>query len=409
MSAQILVGPWSCGLWIPLAIVSACAPDTDLVGEGGGGTDSTPGSTTVGAAALVDPAPGTTDVPLNLAAVLVRFPTAVTVFDGALSITAAGQRAGAGLVAAMDCPQPGPGACFRLPLAGLLMPATTYVVAIGDGVVDGDGLSLGAGPVGQFVTASEADLVAPVIAGLTVEPSGPCVLVSFQTDEPAAATLVMEGAGVQRTIAAGAGATQFSAAASIAAFGAGTEVQIVARVMDLAGNLAASASVAVTVPVGLLPVAITEIRANPVGSEPGQEYVEIRNLGIDGVDVGGLSVEDSKGADVLPSTVLDPGAFALLVPAAFDPAGPGDTPPRPGTVLIRVDARIGSDGLTNGGEIVRLRNGDGITVSSYSALVDVSASKWAGKTVHRMPEDACDQPASWTRLPTDATPGWGTP
>jgi hypothetical protein len=389
--------------------LGGCGPQTDLVAGSDPASGSGVAATMVAWAALVDPAPGTTGVPLNLAAVSVRFSTEVTFSRAGLKIVGAGQRASSGLPAGATCPDAGPGACFRIPLTGLLLPATTYLVTIDAGVVDATGQSISSGPVGQFATASEADLSPPAIAALTVEPSGPCVLVGFQTDEPAAATLLIRGNQAGRDVPAGSGVTTFSVAAPVASFGAGAEVQIVARVVDLAGNVAESASVAVRVPATLLPVAITEIHANPAGPEPAQEYVEIRNLDHAALDLEGLLLEDSKGADILPASKLDGGGYALIVPAAFDATNMADRSPRAGTPFIRVDARLGSDGLSNGGEVVRLRASDGTLMSSYSAAIDVSTSKWSGKSIHRLSEDACDQPANWTHLPASATPGAGAP
>jgi Lamin Tail Domain len=264
--------------------------------------------------------------------------------------------------------------------------------------------------VGQFVTGGEADVTAPGISALAVTPSGPCVLVSFQTDEPAAGTLLVRGSALaERTISAGAGTTAFSVAASLAAFSAGSDVEIVARAIDLAGNIAETAAVSLTAPPELLPIAITEVQANSTGLEPAQEYVELRNLGAQSVDLGGIAIEDSKGSDLLPAFSLEPGAYALVVSSGFDPASPVDTPPRPGTALLRVDTRIGADGLANGGEVVRLRSAAGTVLSTYGGGVDVSAAKWSGKSVHRVPQEACDQPASWTQVPLPATPGWGAP
>jgi hypothetical protein len=99
----------------------------------------------------------------------------------------------------------------------------------------------------------------------------------------------------------------------------------------------------------------------------------------------------------------------LIVPSGFDAASAKDTPPQAGVALLRVDSRIGSDGLSNGGEVVRLLSAAGDVVSSYGAAIDVSASAWSGQSVHRVPEEACDQDASWTRRPSPATPGWGPP
>jgi hypothetical protein len=388
--------------------LAACVPQTDLVAAGSP-TPGTSAAATAGAAALVDPMPGASDVPLNLASILVRFPNAVSVPDGTVIIKGGGRAAAASAVVASDCPPSEPGTCLRVPLAELLMPSATYVVSLGDGVVDGAGMPLAAGPIGQFVTAAAADLMSPVITAFAIDPSGPCVLVSFETDESAAGAVWMRGGGMERIVSAGAGATRFSVATSMASFAGGTDVQLGARAVDLAGNTAETAAVSMTVPMGLLPIAITEVQANAAGPEPAQEYVEIRNLGQQAVDIDGLSIEDAKGADALPPFLLDAGAYALIVPSGFDAASPVDVRPRAGTPLIRLDARIGFDGLANGGEIVRLRTAQGTVISSYGGFVDVSAAKWSGKSVHRVPEDACDQAATWTRLPAAPTPGWAAP
>src|SRR5262245_49170514 len=57
---------------------TACAPETDLTQIPGATDDggAVPGGPA--GATLVDPVAGATDVPLNLAAVIVRFPAAVT-------------------------------------------------------------------------------------------------------------------------------------------------------------------------------------------------------------------------------------------------------------------------------------------------------------------------------------------
>ncbi|HET6280373.1 MAG TPA: hypothetical protein VFH73_05390, partial [Polyangia bacterium] len=123
-------------------------------------------------------------------------------------------------------------------------------------------------------------------------------------------------------------------------------------------------------------------------------------------------IEDSRGGDVLPAAELPPGAYALVVAAAFDPADVKDVAPLAGTALVRLESRIGSDGLTNSGEVVRLRGGataDAPVISSYGGWVDTSATAWSGKSVHRATDDACDRPASWNRTPLVATPGWGLP
>jgi hypothetical protein len=77
-------------------------------------------------------------------------------------------------------------------------------------------------------------------------------------------------------------------------------------------------------------------------------------------------------------------------------------------VLVRVDSRLGSDGLSNSGEPVQLLQADAV-VSSYGGWVSVSAGSWNGKAVHRLVQTACDTPAAWNHAPLPPTPGDGPP
>lgn len=388
-------------------------PQTDLAG-GAGSVGKSEGNKGAGAAAgrgarLVEPAAGSAGVPRNLAALWLGFETPVSVPEGALRLGGATGLVPVGEPAVGDCPDQSAGLCVKMDVQRLLDAAQTYVVSLGPGVQQLDGSELAPGEIGQFDTAVNEDLLAPAITGLAVTPSGPCVLVTFETDEPAQGSIHVQGVGIDRVVAAGAGAARFSAALSLGDLPGGTSVAVSVAVTDRAGNQATSAAVPVTVPEGLLPLAITEIHANPAGPEPAQEFVEVRNLGGQVVNVGGLVIADAKGLDTLPEVSLAPGAYALIVPSGFDPASVKDTPPLAGTALVRVDSRIGSDGLSNGGEALRLLSAGGTVISSYSAAIDVSATAWAGQSVHRVPEAACDQSPSWTQRPLPATPGWGPP
>lgn len=150
---------------------------------------------------------------------------------------------------------------------------------------------------------------------------------------------------------------------------------------------------------------ISEVLANPAGSESTQEYVELQNLGAAPASLGGLRIEDSGGFDPLPEREIPAGAFVLLVAEAYEPVAPGDVPPAPEAIVVRVTGRIGRDGLTNTGEPVLLRAADGQVVSRYGGWIDVSRPAWSGRSVHRIPADACDEPAGWGPGP-GPTPGW---
>lgn len=415
-------------VWLTLATGGgfACGPDTSLgtAAAAAGGATTPPGPA---AAALLEPAPGAFDVPPNLFGVTLRAPLGLGDFASPISLTAAAGEGGSTGAPPVEDPVLGPArpvdcgdgvpdtwTCVLVPLAGSLAPATTYVVSLAPGLTDAAGRSLRAGPVGQFTTAAAPDLIAPAIGHLAVSLSGPCVVVSFRTDEPAAGELVLRSAAdpgpdAAREIPVGRGLTVFEGAARLGALPPGTDLSVLVRAVDPAGNLAESAAVELTLPASAVPLAITEIHANPAGPEPAQEFVELENLGTLPLDLGGMTLEDAKGKDVLPAVSVAARSYALVVPSGFDPASVEDTPPAPGTVLVRVDARLGGDGLSNGGEAIRLRAADGALLSSYGSATPTATAAWSGRSIHRIPEDACDQPATWTTQPRPATPGWGPP
>jgi len=387
------------------ALASACVPETDLTNIPGG-TDGPGAAGSAAGATLVDPVAGTIDVPLNLAAVTVKFPASVNWGVEGLRIC----DGDGGPIAAMppaDAPCDG-GTCYRVALAGRLPPAVPCKVVIGAGATDAAGAPIAGGVVGIFEAAAEADEAPPVIADLSIAAAGPCLTVSFSTDEPAAATIVIQAGGLEATSPGGVGQTRFDVALPLTSLPPASAATIAVTATDRAGNVATSSPLAFETPPPLPPIAITEVLANAAGPEPAQEYVELRNLGPDAVSLSGLRLEDSKGGDDLPAETLAPDGYALVVASGYDAAQGQDPAPRAGTLLVRVDARLGADGLANGGELVRLMSGDTV-VSSYGGWVSVSAGSWSGKGVHRLVQSACDRPDAWSRAPLDATPGAGPP
>jgi hypothetical protein len=392
---------------------AGCTPTTDLI-QGQSGTTADPGGLGTAAGALVDPPAGTTDVPWNLAAVTVRLPAAITIGDdGPFRLRRASamtDEASLGAPAAVSCAMAG--ACYRVPITGGLAPSDSYVFELLPGTVGADGTPAAAGVIGAFDTSADADQTAPQITGMTLTPSGPCVNIGFTTDEPVDAEVVLQGGGSEVDVPAGAGETTFTLAVPLSGLPSAVSAEVILQITDRAGNLTQTSAGQLDVPSATPPLVITEVLANPIGTEPAQEFVELRNIGADPVSLEGLRIEDSKGSDVLPAVTVPPGAYALVVPSSYDPQSARDVPPLAGTLLARVDARIGSDGLSNSGEVVRLRmpgTADEPVISIYNGWVDVSATKSAGKSAHRLADDACDQASAWTAPPRPATPGWGTP
>jgi hypothetical protein len=395
-------------VWILLGVLAfillftfaGCLPETDLQTSGPPGGSS--GSAPAAGGTLVDPVAGASEVPVNLAAVTLRFPGPVTLPAQAVHVCMAGA-AGAPVVAPCEG-----GSCYTVPLALRLPANVSCRVELGPGATDEGGRELPVGLLGVFDTAAVADEVPPVISAVTIQPAGPCLAVTFATDEPATGTVILSAGEGQILVPAGAGTTTFDLAVPLTSLPAATAATVTLRAVDRAGNTAESAALSVQTPGAIPPVVITEVLANPAGPEPAQEFVELRNLGAEPVALDGLSIGDGRGADALPAETLLPGAYALVVTSAYDARGGPDPAPRAGTLLLRVDARIGTDGLSNGGEVARLLRGDEI-ISSYGGWVPVSSVAWSGKSVHRLVQSACDRPDAWSRSPLPPTPGWDAP
>src|SRR5208283_4416396 len=103
---------------------------------------------------------------------------------------------------------------------------------------------------------------------------------------------------------------------------------------------------------------ITEVLANPAGSEYTQEFVELENLEAGPVSLAGMLIEDKAGSDVLPDMDVPAGGFALVVSADFLMDDGKDLVPRDGTAIVRVSGRIGIDGLSNNGAPISLVSPD---------------------------------------------------
>jgi hypothetical protein len=402
----VLLSAFVPALLIPLG--GACMPATDLTNvTATGATPSIP--TGPAGATLVDPAAGATGVPLNLAGVVVRFPAAVSWGMGGLVVcNGQGAPVPASSPAETPCADGSTGACYRVDLAGRLPASASCAVSIAAGALDASGAPVAAGTIGVFEVADAPDVTPPVLSGVVVASAGPCLDVGFATDEPATGTVVIQAGEVELDTPAGAGATRFDIGIPLGGLPPSTAATVTVHAVDLAGNAAVSAPLAFMTPAALPPVAITEVLANPAGPEPQQEYVELRNLGDAEVSLAGLRLLDSKGGDDLPADMMAPGGYALVVTATYDPNEGSDPPPRAGTLLLRVDTRLGADGLSNSGEAVQLMMGDAV-VSSYGGWVSVSAGSWNGHAVHRLVQTACDSSSAWNHTPLAPTPGSGPP
>lgn len=121
---------------------------------------------------------------------------------------------------------------------------------------------------------------------------------------------------------------------------------------------------------------VNEVLADCLGGEPQCEWVELANLGTAAVDLSGHSLTDDGGVTPLPVGLLAPGELGLLVAESYAP-GSLDVP-FPAQAKLLVVPKLGKNGLSNGGEEIRLLAPDGATLS----VVPPTASK-AGKSIAR--------------------------
>lgn len=159
--------------------------------------------------------------------------------------------------------------------------------------------------------------------------------------------------------------------------GAERSVELSLTVFDAAGRSQSSQEV-LQLPAPSPRIIINEVLANPVGSEPAQEWVELFNAGTLDGNLSGMAVNDSEKGEVLPSTTLHPGQYALVVRNDFDVELPGDVPLAGPVVLVRV-AQLGHSGLSNSGEVLTLSDSNGSVVSRFPAM----AAKTPGFSVAR--------------------------
>lgn len=395
---------------LPLLLLG-CSPDPDLTDErspplASGEADPlsvAPGSNL--GPELVEPPPGATEIPPNLASLTVRFVSPVQV-DGPSGLRlhpSQGPDVDLALGAAVPCA--GPGVCYTALPSAELSPSTVYALNLEADVLHLDtGKPLPAASASAFTTAAKSDPYGPVLQGLELAASAGCVQIRFIADEPVRAQVVLSVGDQSGTIALDSFAQKFDVARPLPALPSG-EARVTVQGRDRAGNVTELGTTLV-LPLHGPRLVITEVLANPAGSELTQEYVEIRNVDSVPVSVEGLIVEDKTGRDVLPSGLLAPGAYALIVAATYDPAEGKDPPPRADALLLRVAGRIGADGLSNSGEPVRILAADGTVISQYGGWVDVNATAWSGKSVQRQSVDACDSPDGWLKTPQSPTPGW---
>ena len=395
-----------------LLACAACSPNTDLAAEQRAPSVAASGATArdagvvFGLPELVDPPAGSLQVPPNLAKLILRFYGPLQVPDSAAPLAL---RASDGSEVPLTLGETVPcsGTCYAAVPTSTLAPATPYSVEVNaDALHLEGGKPVPAGQAGSFTTADAPDEYAPLISGFAMTVAEGCTHAQFETDEPVWAEIIINAGGQEIPVDAGEIGSKFDLLMRLPELPFDVDAQASVRAADRAGNSANSAAIPLHLPPQTPRLVITEVLANPAGSEYTQEFVELKNLEADAVSLADMQIEDKTGSDVLPDVTVPAGGFALIVAANFVLDDGKDPVPRDGTVIVPVSGRIGADGLSNDGEPVRLVSQDGTVVSQYGGWVNVSASAWNGMSVERVSVDACDQASAWTNAPVLPTPGW---
>lgn len=180
-----------------------------------------------------------------------------------------------------------------------------------------------------------------------------------------------------------------------------SSVSIRAAAVDAAGRVV-EAEVEVTTQAPRAHVVITEVMAAPKGPEPAQEWIELFNDGHEPADLADFQLDVAGAATPLPSLVLPPGAFALVVSEAYVLAEGSDVPPASGTFLVRIP-KLGKRGLSNEGQVIALLDAEGAVVSRFPAV----PKPQKGVSVVRVRPDALDElPSSFAYDPNgSSSPG----
>jgi hypothetical protein len=147
---------------------------------------------------------------------------------------------------------------------------------------------------------------------------------------------------------------------------------------------------------------LNEVLADPVGPEALGEWIELVNDGSRPVDLAAFVLDDALEPVALPPHELAPGAMVLLVGESYEPDPELDLVPPPDVALVRLSG-LGRNGLSNAGELIRLRDRDGLVVSRFPAR----KAPRAGRSVARRAPDAPDAESGsfGDHAPPGASPG----
>jgi hypothetical protein len=342
-------------------------------------------------AAMVESLPGELSgrVPTNLARALVRFDGYLAQDSARLELR---DEAGQSVPAdsrLLPCVELGlrAGDCAELVPSAALTKAARHTLRFLAPLADLTGARLPEREI-SFVTSAESDLRAPALRALDCAKDEQLVgaLCVLAGERGAAVRARSDEAGV---LALSADSVQPNQASAIGPAGdyaltlpLESESAVLVTLRDLAGN-ASYAHVRLAPAADLAALSIDEVRVDPLGPEPAQEYVELLNFGASNVSLMGFSLTHdpfAQGQVITADVTVAPGERVLLVAPDFDARETSDGPLPAGVRLARLARPLA---LRNEGTTLYLRDGQGRRISAAPAL----APEKAGQCVHRVGED----------------------
>jgi hypothetical protein len=323
-------------------------------------------------------------VPPNLARLLLRFDGYVAGFPGEVVLRDDAGAAHMLRSELSDCAELGlpDGDCAWLAPEAPLAAERGYELQL-EGLRDATGAALPAQPI-SFATRSEPDAAPPAFAAVScaldeTELEVGCalageasVLLRGSADEPVLVTLTAGGVRSARLAIGGAFELPLTGLPS------GVTLSAQLRVEDLAGH-ASERGLSLQTAYALPRLAIDEVRPDPLGAEPAQEYVELFNFGNEPVQIIGFSLTDdafATGRRVVNSLAVEPGERVLVVGPEFDARDPSDGLVPAGVRLARLDRALP---LRNDGEALFLRDEVGRRVAESPRLAPQAAGQCIGR------------------------------
>jgi hypothetical protein len=148
---------------------------------------------------------------------------------------------------------------------------------------------------------------------------------------------------------------------------------------DMAGN-STQLELDVAPASDLARIAIDEVRVDPLGAEPSQEYVELLNFGDQPVSIMGFTLTDdpyAEGQRIADERELGPGERVLVVGPDFDVRDASDGPPPSGARFARLSGALS---LRNDGAALLLRDAQGRRLSASPALPPAQPGQCIART-----------------------------